>query len=135
MKATILLSYDENTRQVEEEEKARFLRGVLEQCFENAETVSFQLQEIWGDGSQPTLTAPQRVRLRGLLSIYGIQIIDNLDGHLQILLEDELIAEWHKCFYKLRKEPKASDPRKRVFLEMEVNCWSSFDPIEETITE
>jgi hypothetical protein len=134
MKATILLSYDENTRQVEEEEKARFLRGVLEQCFENAETVSHQLQEIWGD-SETTLTAPQRVRLRSLLSIYGIQIIDNLDGHLKILLEDELIAEWYKCSYKLRKEPKVSDPRKRVFLEMEVNCWSSFEPTEETNSE
>ena len=126
------MNYNENTKQVEEEEKSRFLREILIQCFENTE-IAFQIQNIWvTDG---VLSTDQKVKLRGILTTYGIQIIDDLDGHLQIFLEDELIGEWHKCTYKLRRDLRVTDPRKRVYLEMEVNCWSHFDPIEEQETE
>jgi len=132
MKGTILLNYNENTHQVEDEEKARFLRGILEQCFNNTD-VATQIQTIWNvDGVLP---ASQKVKLRGILATYGIQVIDDLDGHMQIYLENELIAEWHKCTYKLRRDLRAVDPRKRVYLEMEVNCWSVFDDKEEQETE
>ena len=128
MKGTILLSYNEDTRQVEEEEKARFLRGILLASFENTD-VSTQIASIWS--SEGLLSTPQKVKLRGILATYGIQVIDDFDGHMQIYLEDELIAEWHKCTYKLKRDLRALDPRKRVYLEMEVNCWSVFDDKEE----
>ena len=129
MKGTILLNYNENTHQVEEEEKARFLRGFLEQCFENAPEVAAQITSIWSmDGPLPT---PQKVKMRAILATYGIQVIDDLDGHMQIYLENELMAEWLKCTYKLRKDLRVTDPKKRIYLEMEVNCWSVFDPQEE----
>jgi hypothetical protein len=132
MKGTILLNYSENTHQVEEEEKARFLRGILEQSFQNTD-VAAQIQTIWNtDGPLP---AVQKVKLRGILATYGIQVIDDLDGHMQIYLENELIAEWFKCTYKLKRDLRAVDPRKRVYLEMEVNCWSVFDDKEEQETE
>ncbi len=132
MKGTILLSYNENTHQVEEEEKARFLRGILVTCFENTD-VSSQIEKIWE--SEGLLSATQKVKLRGILATYGIQVIDDFDGHMQIYLENELIAEWYKCTYKLRRDLRAIDPRKRVYLEMEVNCWSVFDDKEESETE
>jgi len=132
MKGTILLSYNENTHQVEEEEKARFLRGILVTCFENTD-VSSQIEKIWE--SEGLLSAPQKVKLRGILATYGIQVIDDFDGHMQIYLENELIAEWYKCTYKLRRDLRAIDPRKRVYLEMEVNCWSVFDDKEESEAE
>lgn len=128
MKGTILLSYNEDTHQVEEEEKARFLRGILLASFENTD-VSSQIENIWE--SESPLSAPQKVKLRGILAIYGIQVIDDFDGHMQIYLENELIAEWYKCTYKLKRDLRALDPRKRVYLEMEVNCWSVFDDKEE----
>jgi len=132
MKGTILLNYSENTHQVEEEEKARFLRGILEQSFQNTD-VAAQIQTIWNtDGPLP---AVQKVKLRGILATYGIQVIDDLDGHMQIYLENELIAEWFKCTYKLKRDLRAVDPRKRVYLEMEVNCLSVFDDKEEQETE
>jgi|SRR5579864_3421853 hypothetical protein len=132
MKGTILLNYSEDTRKVEDEEKARFLRGILEACFENTEVVT-QIQTIWNtDG---VLSAPQKVKLRGVLATYGIQVIDDLDGHMQVYLENELIAEWFKCTYKLKRDLRVTDPRKRVYLEMEVNCWSVFDEKEETVEQ
>jgi hypothetical protein len=132
MKGTILLDYNENTRQIEEEEKARFLREILEQSFQNTEVAS-QIQAIWSvDGVLP---ASQKVKLRSILATYGIQVIDDLDGHMQIYLENELMAEWHKCTYKLKRDLRAIDPRKRIYLEMEVNCWSVFDDKEEQETE
>jgi hypothetical protein len=128
MKGTILLNYNEDTHQVEEEEKARFLKGILEQCFDNTD-VATQIQTIWNtDG---LLSAPQKVKLRGILATYSMQVIDDLDGHLRIYLENELIAEWLKCTYKLKRDLRVMDPRKRVYLEMEVNCWSVFDDKEE----
>ncbi len=128
MKGTILLNYNEDTRQVEEEEKARFLRGILEACFANTEAAD-QITTIWNtDG---VLSAPQKVKLRGILATYGLQVIDDGDGHLQVYLENELIAEWYKCTYKLRRDLRVMDPRKRIYLEMEVNCWSVFDEKEE----
>lgn len=128
MKGTILLNYNEDTRQVEEEEKARFLRGILEACFDNTEAGN-QIAAIWNtDG---VLSAPQKVKLRGILATYGLQVIDDLDGHMQIYLENELIAEWFKCTYKLKRDLRVIDPHKRVYLEMNVNCWSVFDEKEE----
>ena len=129
MKGTILLSYNEDTHQVEDEEKARFLRGFLEQCFEDAPDVAAQIASVWTvDGPLP---ATQKVKLRGILTTYNIQVIDDLDGHMQIYLEDELMAEWFKCTYKLKKDLRVTDPRQRMYLEMEINCWSVFDSQEE----
>lgn len=132
MQGTILLNYNEDTKQVEEEEKARFLKLILEQCFENTD-VANQIQTIWN--SDGPLPASQKVKLRGILATYGIQVIDDFDGHMQVYLENELIAEWFKCTYKLKRDLRAIDPRKRVYLEMEVNCWSVFDNKEESETE
>lgn len=132
MKGTILLNYSDNTRQVEDEEKARFLRGILMASFENTD-VAAQIETIWS--SDGVLPASQKVKLRGILATYGIQVIDDLDGHMQIYLENELIAEWYKCTYKLKRDLRAIDPRKRIYLEMEVNCWSVFDDKEEQETE
>jgi len=130
MKGTILLNYSENTRQVEEEEKTRFLRSFLEQCFESAPEVSSQIVEILGL-DEAILSVQQKIKLRNILTTYGIQVIDNLDGHMKIYLENELMAEWYKCQYKLKKDPQVLDPKKRIYLEMEVNCWSVFDPQED----
>lgn len=129
MKGTILLNYNEDTHKVEDEEKARFLRSFLEQCFESAPDIAEQVAAIWNvDGPLPVA---QKVKLRGILTTYGIQIIDNLDGCLLIYIENEKVAEWHKPAYKLKKDLRVTDPRKRMYLEMEINCWSVFDPQEE----
>lgn len=125
MRGTILLNYDENVHQVEEEEKSRFLKGFLGQCFEDVPEIFDQIANIWNmDGPLP---ATQKIKMRSLLTTYAIQIIDDLDGHLKVYLENKLMAEWFKCTYKLKRDLNVIDPRKRVYIEMEVNCWSVFD--------
>lgn len=126
MKATVLLNYDENTKKVEDEEKTRFLRNILEQ-------MGVPIQEIWPmDGP---LTIDQRIKLRGILATYSVQVIDDLDGHMQVYVEGEKVAEWNKCTYKLKRDLRQLDPRKQLYLEMEVNCWSLFEESEQQETE
>jgi hypothetical protein len=128
MKGTILLNHSENTHQVEDEEKSRFLRGLLLQMFEEVPEVVAKIEEIWTDDSP--LTIPQKVKMREFMTTYGIQVIDNMDGHMRIIIEGELIGEWLKCKYKLRRDAAQLDPKKQLYLEMEVNCWSVFESSE-----
>jgi len=115
MRATILLNFDENTRQVEEEEKRRFLHSLLEE-------MGVPL-DFWT--SETALTIEQRMQLRKVLTTYGIQIIDNDD--LEIFVEGEKIASWSKPHYKLKKDLSQLDPKKRLYLEMACECWSLFE--------
>jgi hypothetical protein len=49
---------------------------------------------------------------------------------MQVFVEGELIAEWFKPTYKLKRDLKERDPKKQMYLEMEVNCWSLFEESE-----
>lgn len=119
MKGTILLNFDENTRQVEEEEKRRFLHSMLEE-------IGVPL-DFWT--SETVLTIEQRMQLRGLLSSYGIQVIDERDG-MDIYVEGQKIASWSKPNYILKKDLSQLDPKKRLYLEMLIECWSLFEETE-----
>lgn len=125
MKGTILLSHNENTHQIEQEEKNRFLRDLLEQ-------MGVPVDVFWTNG-ETSLSVEQRVKLRGILIAYSIQVLDDSDGSMEVFVENELIAKWNKCAYKLKRDPGQRDPRKQLYLEMEVNCWSVFDDTQENI--
>jgi|SRR6185436_9306086 len=118
MQGTILLNYNENIHKVEEEEKNRFLKGLLDQ-------MGIPISEFWSD-DQP-LSIDQKIKLRNLLITYSIQVIDDLDGHLTIYVEGELVGEWKKSTYKLKRDLSQIDPKKQLYLEMEINCWSLFE--------
>lgn len=118
MKGTILLNYDDNTHQVEEEEKTRFLKTMLEQ-------MGVPINDFWT--ADTSLTVNQKIKLRGILATYAIQVIDDLDGNMQVYVEGEKVGEWHKCTYKLKRDLRQLDPRKQLYLEMEVDCWTIFE--------
>lgn len=118
MKGTILLNHNENVKQVEDEEKTRFLKSILEQ-------MGVPIQEFWT--SDAPLSVEQKIKLRNILVTYGIQIVDDLDGAMQIYVEKEKVAEWYKSTYKLKKDLRELDPRKQLYLEMEIECWSLFE--------
>jgi hypothetical protein len=122
MKATILLNHTENTKKVEDDEKTRFLRSILEQ-------IGLPIEDFWTiDGP---LLVEQKIKLRGILSTYGVQVIDDLDGLLQIYVEGEKVAEWFKPAYKLKRDLREKDRRKQLYLEMTVECWSLFEESEQ----
>jgi hypothetical protein len=121
MQGTILLNYDENVKQVEEEEKLRFLKSLLEQ-------MGVPIEEFWT--ADIFLSVDQRVKLRGILAAYGIQVIDDLDGHMQIYVEGELVGEWFKSTYKLKQDLRQLDPRKRLYTEMTIKFWTIFEEQE-----
>lgn len=121
MKGIILLSSNENTHLVEEEEKTKFIRSLLEE-------IGLPLEGIWNDGGE--LSIEGKIKLRSILSTYQIQIIDSMDGELQIYHENNLIGEWKKCKYILKKDLKEKDPRKKLYLEMHIEYSSIFEKME-----
>lgn len=120
MKAIILLNYNENTRQIEDEEKSRFLKTLLDQ-------MGVPIDDIWVDDS---LSIEQKIKLRNVLTMYSIKILDDLDGHMQVYVENELVGEWNKCTYKLKKDKAEIDRKKQLYLEMEISCWTVFEQNE-----
>jgi hypothetical protein len=122
MKSKILLNYNENTRKIEDEEKTRFLKSILEQ-------MGVPVQEFWT--SDDPLSIDQRMQLRGILAAYEVQVIDNLDGMLQIYVSDDLVAEMKKPAYVARMDMRQVDPRKRPYMEMMISTWSLFEDAEQ----
>jgi hypothetical protein len=125
MKGTILLNANENTRKIEEEEKALFVKGVLE-------TMGVPMDEIWNDSGD--LSLENKIRLRSILATYGVMIVDNIED-LQMYVEEQgkepqLIATWSKPTYVLKKDSKQLNPKKKLYLEMNINCWSVFENTE-----
>ena len=118
MKSTLLLNSNENTRKVEDEEKSRFMRSILE-------IMGVPIDEFWIP-EQP-LSIEDKIKLRSILSTYNIQVIDDLDGSLQMYVDGQLIAEWKKCEYKLKRDLSQLDPNRQLYLEMQVNFWSIFE--------
>lgn len=118
MKGIILLNYGDNTKSVEEEEKMRFLKDILDQ-------MGVPINDFWN--TDEPLSIEQKIKLRTLLATYSVQVIDDLDGHLQIYVEDELVGEWNKCTYKLKRDLRQLDPRKQLYLEMTVDFWTIFE--------
>lgn len=118
MKGTILLNYNENVRKVEEDERNRFLYCLLEQ-------MGVPVGEFWT--IDDALSVAQKMKLRNVLTTYGIQVLDDHDGKLSVYVDSELVGEWDKCTYKLKKNIQELDPRKKMYLEMEIKYWSVFD--------
>lgn len=121
MQGTILLNYNENVKQIEEEEKLSFLRNLLEQ-------MGVPVDNFWTISTG--LSIDQRMKLRTILTTYGIQVIDDLDGHMQVYVERELVGEWFKSTYKLKRDLRELDPRKQLYMEMTINFWTIFEEQE-----
>lgn len=118
MKYQLLLNHTESTRKIEDEEKTKFLKSILEQ-------MGVPIHEFWT--SDEPLSVEQRIQLRGVLSTYGIQVMDSLDGVMQIYVGGELIAQFNKPTFVLRRDEAIIDPRKRLYTEANLETWSVFE--------
>lgn len=117
MESTILLDSDENVVLVEEQESSRFIRSMLE-------TMGIDLSEIWVDEK---LNINQKIKLRHVLSQYQVKIIDDSNNTLNIYLNQDLIAKWHKPTYVIRYDNSETDSKKKFFIEMKVRYESIFE--------
>src|SRR5690606_23690603 len=112
VKEKILLNYSDSTSEVESEERTRFLFSILER-------MEIPVDSIWN--GELNLTVGQKIKLREILSTYNIMILEDLDNHMQMFVEGELVAEWHPCTFKLKKDLREINPKKKLYIEMETN--------------
>lgn len=110
MKYKILLNVTEDTHQVEEEEKLKFLRVILE-------TLEVPL-DFW-DPEEP-FSFEIKNKLQNEILNYNIEVLDQKGGELEIYKQKELIAKFYKPIYKIKTNLKEINPRKKLYLEMEV---------------
>jgi hypothetical protein len=122
MKSTILLNFDENTSKVEEEERFRFLKDLLDK-------MGVPVSEFWK--TDTILSSDQKMKLREILAKWQIQVIEDIDGHMQIYVEQELTGEWFKPTYKLKRDLRELDPRKQFYIEMKIDTWTLFEGQQE----
>lgn len=120
MKAIVLLNHGENTKQIEAEEKTRFVKDILQQI---GVPIDFWDTDV--------LSKDQKTQLNLILLKYNIQVIDDSDGKLQMFVDNEPIATWNKPTYKLKKDPGQLDRKKQLYLEMTIDCNSPFDETSE----
>lgn len=115
---TVLLNSNENTRKVEEEEKSRFIKSIIE-------AMNVPMEDVWDEDGE--LSIEQRIKIRKVLSDFNIRVLDYPGGELEIYVDNDLVAKWHKCEYVLKRDLAAIDPSKKLYLEMKINYWSMFD--------
>lgn len=118
MNYTILLDSDTNVQVAEREEKFKFIRAILE--FLNID-LSF-----W-DSDKLEITTDLRIKLREISLQFDIDIVERADGEAHIYFEQKLIGEWRKPQYVLKRDISKRDPRKQLYLEMQVNFSSIFE--------
>lgn len=118
MQGAILLNYGENIKQVESEEIRKFLHSLLFQ-------IGIPLEGIWDTDDE--LKIDQKIKLRSLLAKHNIQVIDDMNGHVQVYVDELLVGEWFKCTYTLKRDLSELDRKKQLRMEMHINFWTIFE--------
>jgi hypothetical protein len=112
----ILLDTNAKVREVEDQEKSRFIRSIIDCLNINIDFDPEQAQSM-----------DDKISLRSQLKKFDITIIEDLDGGMQIFAKRDKIGEWRKPKYKLKENIAERDPRKKLYMEMQVELWSSFE--------
>lgn len=107
----------EDAKDIEEEERSLFLRGILEQ-------IGIPINEVWPDIS---LTIEQKIHLRDMLTKLNIDIVDIGDREYELYHENDLLAKWHKPRFILKKDLGARTMNKKLYYEMIIKTWSVFE--------
>jgi hypothetical protein len=116
MRYTILLSKTENTREVEAQEQARFLKTIID---------SLDLPIAYNPDEE--LTVDKKIELKKSFDKYNINVISDNDGGMQVFVLQDLIGDFKKCKYKLKEDVAQRDPNKKLYIEMQVDFWNAFE--------
>lgn len=118
LKEVILLNYTDNVRNVEMQEKLKFLL----ETFLHMSLPEEELEKVFGGDID--LSVEQKLELKKILNKYNIRL-DYTEG-LDIYLDEELIAQWHKPIYILKRD-FSKERKKQLYLEMTIEKWSIFE--------
>ncbi|HUU89536.1 MAG TPA: hypothetical protein VMX17_17520 [Candidatus Glassbacteria bacterium] len=112
---TVILVNRHEVREIEHEEKVRWLRSILEQ-------IGVPLDNWPENPSMENLR-----NMRTLLRKLEIDVINDSDDGLLIYFNNELVAQWVRPTYKMIEDSKEKDQRYRFYYEMHLNYSSVFD--------
>lgn len=125
MKTTIKVNR-EDIRQVEAEEQYNFVREVLK-C------INLPLEECYpASGLFEDFTLEYKLKLRQVLSSFGVIILDDRDGGIEIYIDkppirNHLVAKWNKCTFELREDLSTINPRNRIYAVIYIDYWSEYE--------
>jgi hypothetical protein len=130
MKYSVITNYDiKSISSAIEEEKLQFLVFVLD-------SMGINLDGCFPDPLDPKLvTVDHRTKLRDILEKYNILIVDNKDKTFDIYLEKDKIASWKKHWVELKKDFSEIDPKKKIYVNINLECWSVFEQIKDENNE
>jgi len=117
----VILVDRHEAREVEHQEKAKWIRSVLEK-------MAIPLDE-WPES--PSMDNLRKMRV--LLHQVGIDIIDDNNDGIEIYWQDELKAVWRKPFYKLVTDPKERNTRYKFYYELHLRCDPSIESLQENL--
>jgi len=115
----------EDARKEETDIRNEFIRGVLEE-------LGLPVDKIW---PELDLTVEQKIELRDLLEKTNVEIIDDSDRGYKIYSDRDLIAEWFKPRFILKKDLGARTAKKKLYYEMQIKTWTIFEEHEEKENE
>ena len=124
----------DNFREVEREWQWEFVFYVLSHMGLPDESLQECLPE---DGDFLKITPEHRIQLRKYIDKENVTIVDDHDGGIKIyvyvgeLQEHVLVAEWKKCKFVYRDDMTQIDPKKRLYVEVHADVWTSWEMDEE----
>jgi hypothetical protein len=121
MEIAVLVDRDE-AKNVEEEERDKFLKNVLLQIGLE------QINDLWPDVH---LSVEQKMSLNKFLKTQDIDIIHDGDRGYKVYVGDEVIAEWFKPRFSYKLDMKAKSVSKRYYYEMILSFCSVFETEEQ----
>ncbi|MAE87668.1 MAG: hypothetical protein CMB80_33350 [Flammeovirgaceae bacterium] len=117
------LASRDNYRKVEEEWQYEFIYHVLSTIGIPEEI----LEGCFPEEGIDSFTVHHKIELRHYMKKFDVTIVDDRDGGIKIFVEQDIIAEWKKCKFVLKEDPKTVDPSQRLYMEIKADVWTIFD--------
>lgn len=120
---SIVLSDREEVRNIEAELKHDFVIDVLD----NTGIPENVIKECFPEGGYKNFDVEHKIKLRKHLKNFDVNVIDDLDGGIKIFVGKDLVAEWKKCHFILKKDLKKIDPAQKIYVEIHIDFWTIFE--------
>lgn len=117
MEQVYLINYRSNYKEIEREERYRFLNSILER-------LGIDKQIEIRDGG---LDIAERVKLHQIEEKYDIRVIEEIDGSMDIYCDGEKIGVWEKPRYVLKRDYGEIDRKRAHYVEMHCKYWTILD--------